>query len=54
MAYGKTLEEIKAMRIAEESGLHKNSNKMIMADMPQLEKPVKKTVRKRVAKKPKK
>ena len=31
MAYGKTIEEIKACRLAEESGLHKNTSSMITA-----------------------
>jgi hypothetical protein len=49
MSYGKSIEEIKAARLAEESGLHKNTNPMITAYEPKVEKPQEKS--KRVAKK---
>lgn len=47
MTYGKTLEEIKALRLAEQSGLHNDTTKMVTAAKP-------KATRKSVAKKPKK
>lgn len=46
MVYGKKIEEIKALRLAEQSGLHKNSTKMVTAAKP--------ATRKSEAKKPKK
>lgn len=46
MVYGKKIEEIKALRLAEESGLHKDTTKMVTAAKP--------ATRKSVAKKPKK
>ena len=46
MTYGRTLEKIKALRLAEESGLHKDTTKMVTAAKP--------ATRKSVAKKPKK
>lgn len=54
MTYGKTLEEIKAMRVAKESGLHKNPNPMITADAGVATQPVEKPLKKKVRKSSKK